>query len=97
MQTEQPNRNTIRNRMPRAARNARPVIRAMLMTTAVAWSIGAAPPGAGAASAAPATVVASGESVRTSSGGSAPPPPPGRVLAFSPPAPTPRSTRARQP
>ena len=97
MTTQEPHRKAIRARMPRAARHARPAIRAMLMTTAVAWSIGAVQPGAGAASAAPATVAASGESVRTTNGGSAPPPPPGRVLSFSPAAPTPRSTRARQP
>ena len=35
--------------MPRAIRRARPALRAVLLTTALAWSIGMPPPGGGTA------------------------------------------------
>lgn len=83
--------------LPRAARHARPVIRAMLMTTALAWSIGASPPSASAAPVTPPTAAASSDTTRNSSNSGSAPPGRGRVLRFNPPSPTPRSTRARRP
>lgn len=71
----------IGGRLHRTLRTTRPSARAMLMTTALAWSIGVPPP---ATAAAPmARPAASAASVS--------------ALPLSPPSPTPRSTRARRP
>lgn len=97
----------IGGRLHRTLRTARPAARTMLMTTALAWSIGVPPPSTAAApmarpaasaatAANPANTAGSGNGTPGEAGGLAGSPR-GRVLAFSPPSPIPRSTRARRP
>ncbi len=94
----------IGGRLHRTLRTTRPSARAMLMTTALAWSIGVPPPATAAApmarpaaSAATVANTAGAGSDAPGGAGGLPGPLRGRVLAFSPPSPTPRSTRARRP